>query len=124
MTFAHLKIHVEKMKEIVILMKIARMVFCVDQTIVQLHLGLTLKWIVVTQRMEQIFCVTTVMNVKQAYDVVVGSQMDAQHMLDCWHLITNVVLSAKFELIVAGSRVCQLGATNLGKIRKVNTFSS
>ena len=66
MIFVHLKIHVEKMKEIVILMKIARMVFCVDQTIVQIHLRLSLIWIVVMLQMEQIFCVKAVMNAKQA----------------------------------------------------------
>ena len=47
--FVHLEFLVEKMKEIVILMMSAKMVLLVDQTIVQHHLGLTLKLIVVIQ---------------------------------------------------------------------------
>ena len=47
MIFAHLKIHVEQMKEIVTHMMNVRMALLVDQTIVQLHLVMTLKWIVV-----------------------------------------------------------------------------
>ena len=40
-----------KMKEIVILMMSVKMVFFVDQTIAQLHLGLTLKLIVVINQL-------------------------------------------------------------------------
>ena len=47
MIFAHLKIHVEQIKEIVILMMNVRMVFPVDQTIVQTLLDFILNLIVV-----------------------------------------------------------------------------
>ena len=45
--FVHLEFLVEKMKEIAIFMKSVKMVLAVDQIIVQLHLVLTLKLIVV-----------------------------------------------------------------------------
>ena len=45
--FVHLEFLVEKMKEIAIFMKSVKMVLTVDQIIVQLHLVLTLKLIVV-----------------------------------------------------------------------------
>ena len=47
--FVHLEFHVEKMKEIVMLMMSVKMVLVVDQIIVQLHSVLTLKLIVVIQ---------------------------------------------------------------------------
>ena len=47
MIFAHLEIHVEQMKEIVTLMMNVRMVFPVDQTIVQTLLDFILNLIVV-----------------------------------------------------------------------------
>ena len=49
--FVHLEFLVEKMKEIVILMMSVKMVLLVDQTIVQLHLVLTLKLIVVINQL-------------------------------------------------------------------------
>ena len=47
--FVHLENHVMKMKEIAILMMSVKLGFFVDQTIVKLHLALTLKLIVVLQ---------------------------------------------------------------------------
>ena len=47
MIFAHLKIHVEQIKEIVTLIMNANMVLCVDQTIVQIPLALILNLIAV-----------------------------------------------------------------------------
>ena len=49
--FVNLEPLVETMKEIVMLMMSVKMVFFVDQTIVQLHLALTLKLIVVINQL-------------------------------------------------------------------------
>ena len=49
--FVHLEFLVEKMKEIVMLMMSVKMVLLVDQTIVQLHLVLTLKLIAVVLKL-------------------------------------------------------------------------
>ena len=49
--FVHLEFLVEKMKEIVMLMMSVKMVLSVDQTIVQFHLGLTLKLIAVINQL-------------------------------------------------------------------------
>ena len=83
-----------KMKEIVILMMSVKMVFFVDQTIVQLHLVLTQKLIVVinqllemnifvhleflVEKMKEI--VILIMNAKQTFFVIL--QLVVQHILD------------------------------------------
>ena len=52
--FVHLESLVEKIKGTVMLIMSVKMVLCVDQTIVQLHLALTLKLIVVINQLLEI----------------------------------------------------------------------
>ena len=54
MIFAHLKIHVEQIKGIVILMMSVRMAFSVDQTIVQMIWAIILNLIAVMPQLLEI----------------------------------------------------------------------
>ena len=86
-----------KMKEIVILMKSVKMVLVVDQTIVQLHSGLTLKLIVViNQQLEMNIFVLLEIFVEKMKEIVI-LKMSVKMVLVVGQIIAHLCLVLMME---------------------------